>query len=67
MLTGGDTGPAALPGKIDESLIVEAVRYSGDGLQMPPAGKLPQAEIDILTAWVGRGLPPPAPSAATRG
>lgn len=59
ILAGGDNGPAALPGKIDQSLIVEAIRYGGDGLQMPPTSKLPQSEIEILTDWVRRGLPHP--------
>ena len=34
MIAGGESGPAVIPGKPDESLIVQAVRY--DGLEMPP-------------------------------
>jgi mono/diheme cytochrome c family protein len=56
VLAGGDTGPAAVPGKSAESLLVKAIGYAGD-LQMPPSGKLPQAEIDILVRWVEAGLP----------
>src|SRR5262247_2507387 len=29
ILTGGDNGPAAVPGKPDESLLVEAIHYQG--------------------------------------
>lgn len=36
MLKGGDTGPALIPGKPDESLIVDAIEYSSD-LEMPPS------------------------------
>src|SRR5579872_2919915 len=37
--TGGDNGPAIVPGKPVESLLMQAVRYTD--LQMPPKGKLP--------------------------
>src|SRR5579863_3181469 len=36
---GGDTGPAIVPGKPDESLLIKAVRYQDADLQMPSAGK----------------------------
>ena len=42
MVQGGDTGPAVVPGKLDESLLVEAVNY--EGLEMPPGGKLGDAQ-----------------------
>ncbi len=38
ILKGGDSGPALVPGKPVESLLVEAVNYQGP--EMPPAGKL---------------------------
>jgi mono/diheme cytochrome c family protein len=53
MLEGGESGPALVPGKPDESLVVSAVSY--DSLEMPPAGKLPDAEISLLVEWVRRG------------
>ena len=58
LLAGGETGPAAVPGKPAESLLVEAVRYQG--IRMPPKAKLPQDEIDKLVRWVELGLPWPA-------
>jgi len=65
VLQGGDTGPAAVPGNSGASLLVKAIGYAGE-LQMPPSGKLPQAELDILTRWVDAGLPwTPSESAAT--
>ena len=60
LLTGGDTGPALVPGKPDESLLVAAIRYEKDAdVQMPPKGRLPDQEIAELTEWVKRGAPFP--------
>lgn len=52
---GGTSGPIIAAGQPDESLIVLAVRYASDDLQMPPSGKLPEAEIETLAAWVRMG------------
>ncbi len=56
-VTSGDSGPAIVPGKPDESVLIEAVRY--ETYEMPPDGKLPQAEIDLLVKWVAMGAPDP--------
>ena len=53
-LTGGDTGPALVPGNPDKSLLVQAIRYQGD-YKMPPSGKLPPEEIRTLTEWIRGG------------
>jgi hypothetical protein len=58
VLKGGDTGPAATPGKPDDSLLVRAVRRSGE-LKMPPKEPLADDQVAILTQWVGMGLPWP--------
>ena len=55
-LLGGDTAPAVIPGKPDESLLVDAIRY-GDTYQMPPKSQLPPDEVAILVEWVARGAP----------
>ena len=55
---GGDSGPALVPGKPDESLLVEALRYGGD-VKMPPKGKLPDAVVRDFEAWIARGAPDP--------
>lgn len=65
ILSGGDSGPAAVVGDVEKSLIVQAIRYDSESVQMPPAGKLPDAEIAVLTDWVRRGLPFPAASGKT--
>ena len=54
MLKGGETGAAVVPGKPNESPLIEAIRYEGD-VQMPPKGKLKGEEIAALTDWVKRG------------
>ncbi|HSY53563.1 MAG TPA: PSD1 and planctomycete cytochrome C domain-containing protein [Opitutaceae bacterium] len=67
VLHGGETGPALVPGKPDDSLIIQAIRYTDDDLQMPPKGqKLSDDEIADLTEWVRRGAPDPR-SLAVKG
>ena len=56
---GGDTGPAIVPGNPDKSLFIQAIRYEDPLVEMPPKGKLPKEEIDILTEWVKMGAPDP--------
>ena len=56
---GGDAGPAIVPGDLDKSLLIEAVRYKNKDLQMPEKRKLPDAEIAILEQWVKMGAPDP--------
>ena len=56
-MTGGDTGPAIVPGKPEESLLIAAIRYENDYLEMPPKERLPAAKIKLLEDWVQRGAP----------
>ena len=58
---GGDSGAALVPGDPEQSLLVRAVRYGDTSLQMPPTGKLAQAQIDDLVAWVKSGAFDPRP------
>lgn len=58
LLEGGDTGPAVVPGKPAESLIIKALRH--DGLKMPNKDK--KLSDDIVTAfetWITIGAPDP--------
>src|SRR5262249_54166404 len=57
-LKGGERGPAFVPGKPEESLLIKAIGYTDD-LKMPPAGKLSAAEIGKLKRWVALGAPWP--------
>jgi hypothetical protein len=65
VLKGGASGaPAVVPGKPDESLIVNAVRGSGN-LKMPPGRKLDASEIDALVEWIRMGAPDPRTESGT--
>ena len=68
LLTGGDTGPALIPGKSGDSRLIRAVRYDDPDLKMPPKGKLKDDEIAILTKWVDAGAKwPPSPVPGSKG
>ena len=57
-IEGGDTGPAIVPNKPDESLLIDAINY-GEVYEMPPKSKMPASEIAVLTKWVAIGAPWP--------
>ncbi len=60
LLKGGDSGPALVPGDPEKSLLIKAVRYHDENLQMPPKGKrLPESQVEALVAWVKMGAPDP--------
>ena len=59
MLVGGDIGPAVVPGKPDESLIIEAISYKDEDLQMPPKRRLTDQQVAILKQWIAIGAPFP--------
>lgn len=54
LLRGGETGPAVVAGKPEESLLLQAVRHQ-NGLAMPPDGKLNEAQIAALAKWIQAG------------
>ncbi len=65
---GGDSGPAIVPGEVDQSVLIKAVRYSGvDYEPMPPKSALPREEVALLEEWVKRGAPAPSAPAAGAG
>ena len=53
ILKGGESGPAVVPGKSNESLLVSAINYAGP--EMPPDGKLAPDKVAILTSWIASG------------
>ena len=64
---GGDEGPAVIPGNLEKSLLIKAVRYTDPEFSMPPkktGGKLPDDKIAILEEWVKMGAPMPIGGAA---
>jgi mono/diheme cytochrome c family protein len=54
---GGESGPAVVPGDVEGSLLVRALRYEDH--EMPPKGKLPPAEIADVERWVKLGAADP--------
>ena len=55
VLRPSSSGSPVVPGKPDESRLLQVVAYKADDTQMPPAGKLPEEEIAILKTWVETG------------
>jgi hypothetical protein len=55
---GGDSGPALVAGKADESPLLAALRY--ESYEMPPKGKLPDAVIADFEKWIEGGAHAPA-------
>ena len=53
-LKGGKSGPIAVPGNPDASLLVRALRYDANP-KMPPTGKLAAGQIAAVEAWVKGG------------
>ncbi len=67
LLKGGDTGPAVVPGKLTESLLIRVVRYEDEKFQMPPKNKkVSGAAIADLEKWVAMGAPDPRVGAPAR-
>lgn len=57
MRRGGERGPAILPGNVEGSLLIKAIRYTNKNLEMPPRGKLTDAVIKDFEAWIKMGAP----------
>ena len=56
---GGDTGPALVPNDPQKSLLIQAITYTNEELQMPPKGKLSDDQIADFVAWIQMGAPDP--------
>ncbi|MDI1312468.1 DUF1553 domain-containing protein, partial [Prosthecobacter sp.] len=63
--TGGDSGPALVPGKIAESKLWHAVSYADRDLKMPPKRKLKESEVADLKLWIESGAPDPRDEVAS--
>ncbi len=56
---GGTLGPAVVPGKPKESLLISAINHDAF-LKMPPKDKLQTSELALMSKWVAMGAPWPA-------
>ena len=54
LIRGGTRGPAIVPGKPQQSVLMAVLRHDGE-IQMPPGSKLPAKEIAVLKQWIRRG------------
>ncbi|QDT56452.1 Xanthan lyase precursor [Caulifigura coniformis] len=57
LLQGGDSGPAIVPGKPDESLLMSALRF--EDFEMPPKGKLGDDVVRNFEQWIREGAVDP--------
>ena len=57
LLRGGERGPAISTSEPPLSLLLHAVGYRDDQLQMPPSGRLADADIESIRQWVRLGAP----------
>ncbi|MFN5300189.1 MAG: c-type cytochrome domain-containing protein, partial [Planctomycetaceae bacterium] len=67
-LKGGDSGPAIVPGKPADSLLIKAVRELDGAVKMPPEGQLTERQIADLEQWIANGaaFPKSEPAGVTR-
>src|SRR5215472_1144648 len=63
---GGDNGPVVKPREPEKSLLVEAIRHTGE-LKMPPKTPLAPEMVEALTTWVKQGAPWPVDRPAAAG
>ena len=56
---GGASGPAVVPGKVTDSLLIVALKHEDEDYEMPPKAKLPDDVIAHFVRWIERGAPDP--------
>ncbi len=59
LLRGGGNGPAIVPGKPGDSLLIKALSHEGDVAEMPPDEKLPDRVLADFRRWITLGAPDP--------
>ncbi|TXT20046.1 MAG: hypothetical protein FD138_4286, partial [Planctomycetota bacterium] len=59
LLKGGDTGPAIMPGKPGESLLLKALKHDANVSAMPPKEKLSAAAVADFETWIAAGAADP--------
>ncbi|HEV8292524.1 MAG TPA: DUF1549 domain-containing protein, partial [Tepidisphaeraceae bacterium] len=64
---GGDTGVAVTPGDPEKSLLIKAIRYKDEDLQMPPKQRLSDEQIHDFEQWVKMGAPYPTGTKKAEG
>jgi len=58
LINSGNNGPVVIPGDIENSLLAQKILgIQEEGVIMPPGGKMPEAEIQIILDWISAGAP----------
>lgn len=61
--TGGDSGPAVVPGDPTDGTILDALKH--ETFEMPPKQKLPEQVIQDFETWITMGAPDPRTQVTT--
>ena len=64
LLAGGDSGHAVVPGSVDDSQLIAALRH--ETYEMPPDGQLPEEVIADFERWIEMGAPDPRDGPAAK-
>lgn len=68
VIRGGDSGPAVIPGKPEESLLLLAMQHRDPDLTMPPRkARLPDQVLADFASWIEAGAHDPRETAAAGG
>ncbi|QDU27098.1 Planctomycete cytochrome C [Anatilimnocola aggregata] len=57
LLRGGESGPSIVPGKPQQSLLIQALKF--ESFEMPPKRQLPDGVINDFVKWVQQGAVDP--------
>lgn len=63
LMTGGASGEAVKPGNAGQSLLYRVTAHEVEP-SMPPKGKIPDADLALIKAWIDAGAPDTAVGAA---
>jgi hypothetical protein len=55
LIEGGESGEAIVPEKPEASLLLKAIKYTEQDLQMPPDAKLEDKTADSFEKWIKEG------------
>lgn len=56
---GGENGTVLVPGDVEKSRLIQAIRWTDPEFAMPPKGKLTTQQIARFEQWVKMGAPDP--------
>ena len=62
IVAGGSRGRLFDPADPEGSLLLQAVQFEEDDLQMPPSGKMSEEQIKVIRKWLEDGAILPKPS-----